>query len=95
MLQKLGSITLVLTLFMPLRQSGAQENETALSARLANYEMDVKLDAQKRLINGTEILTWKNSTSHSTSQTAISFVLQCLAERGEFTISFNTAAAQF
>ena len=68
MRQKLGSITLFLILFMPLRQASAQANETALSVRLANYEMDVKLDAQKRLIDGTEILTWKNNTSHLTSE---------------------------
>ena len=75
MRQKLGSITLFLILFMPLRQSAAPvrqsaapANETVLSTRLANYEMDVKLDAQKRLIDGTEILTWKNSTPHPTSE---------------------------
>lgn len=75
MRQKLGSITLFLILFMPLRQSAAPvrqsaapANETVLSTRLANYEMDVKLDAQKRLIDGTEILTWKNNTRHATSE---------------------------
>ncbi len=68
MRQKLGSITLFLIFFMPLRQSAAPGNETVLSARLANCEMAVKLAAQKRLIDGTEILTWKNSTPHPTSE---------------------------
>ena len=68
MRQKLSSITLALILIMPLKQSAGMANETALSSRLANYEMDVKLDAQKRLIDGTEVLTWKNNTSHPTSE---------------------------
>ncbi len=88
MLQRLGSITLVLILFMPIKQSTALANETALSARLANYEMDVKLDAQKRLIDGTEILTWKNSTPHATSE--LQFHLYYNAWLNEESSQFNS-----
>ena len=68
MLQRFSCITLVLILFTPFRQSAVAANETALSARLANYEMVVKLDTQGRLIDGTEIITWTNNTSHPTAE---------------------------
>ncbi len=42
------------------------ESNTPLSIPLANYEIDVTLDVEKRLINGTEILTWHNNTFYST-----------------------------
>jgi len=35
-----------------------------LSPRIANYTMDIRLDTDNRLIHGTEILTWRNATSH-------------------------------
>ncbi len=42
--------------------------QAPLSPRIANYEMDVKLDVANRLLDGTEILTWKNTTRHPTSE---------------------------
>ncbi|MFQ5864749.1 MAG: M1 family metallopeptidase [bacterium] len=44
------------------------QTNSQLSERIANYDMDVKLDVQNRLINGTELLTWKNSTAFPTSE---------------------------
>ncbi|RMF56458.1 MAG: M1 family peptidase [Calditrichaeota bacterium] len=39
-----------------------------LSERIANYQMDVKLDVEKKLLHGREILTWRNTTSHPTTE---------------------------
>lgn len=41
------------------------QSATPLSERLANYEMNVRLDVSKRLIDGTEILTWTNNTAYT------------------------------
>jgi hypothetical protein len=38
--------------------------EGALSPRIANYQMDVRLDVDKKLIHGTEVLTWRNTTRY-------------------------------
>jgi len=40
----------------------------ALSPRIANYRMDVRLDVDKRLIYGKEILTWRNATPHPATE---------------------------
>ncbi|MFQ5649808.1 MAG: M1 family metallopeptidase [bacterium] len=54
---------------LPDRSFSQRDNGSApLSPRLANYEMEVKLDVDKRLLDGTEVLTWKNNTSHPTSE---------------------------
>ncbi|MFQ5709944.1 MAG: M1 family metallopeptidase [bacterium] len=37
----------------------------ALSPRIANYVMDVKLDVQNHLLNGTEVLTWRNTADQA------------------------------
>lgn len=34
-----------------------------LSPRIANYDIDVRLDADKKLLAGKELLTWKNTSS--------------------------------
>ncbi len=34
-----------------------------LSQRIANYRMDARLDVSKKLLHGTEVLTWMNSTA--------------------------------
>jgi len=39
-----------------------------LSKRIANYTMDVRLDAEKKVITGTEILTWLNDTEVEISE---------------------------
>ena len=39
-----------------------------LSPRIANYSMDVKLDVDNRLLFGTEILSWRNTTSFPTEE---------------------------
>lgn len=46
-----------------LAQIGSGTPTAPLSPRLANYEMESRLDVEKRLIDGTEILTWANNTS--------------------------------
>ncbi len=66
----------------------AQTPVQPLSARLANYEMDVRLDVKKRLIDGTEILTWKNNTNHSTSE--LQFHLYYNAWLNEGSSQFNS-----
>ncbi len=33
-----------------------------LSPRIANYDMDIKLDAETKIIDGREILTWRNAS---------------------------------
>ncbi|MFC1561408.1 M1 family metallopeptidase [candidate division KSB1 bacterium] len=38
------------------------------SPRNANYTMNVRLDVDTRIISGTEMLTWQNTTSHSTDE---------------------------
>jgi hypothetical protein len=67
--EKFGMRTLVLVIavsFVPGLL--AQSASAPLSNRVANYDMDVKLDVGNRLIDGTEVLTWKNSTFHPTSE---------------------------
>jgi len=39
-----------------------------LSPRIANYEITVKLDADKKMLNGKEILRWKNTSSDIISE---------------------------
>ncbi|MFQ5637155.1 MAG: M1 family metallopeptidase [bacterium] len=84
-LQCFWSGLFVFSLFL---QTGAQDNGTALSARLANYEMDVKLDVQNRLIDGAEILTWTNSTSLPASE--LQFHLYYNAWRHDQTSMFKS-----
>ena len=54
-------------LALPL-YSQTSEAKAPLSNRIANYEMDVRLDVENRLIDATEVLTWKNSTFSETSE---------------------------
>ncbi len=61
----LGLNTLPLSAQQPDADSRMSE---PLSPRNANYTMDVKLDVEKRLINGTEVLNWRNTTSHPTDE---------------------------
>ncbi len=42
--------------------------ETPLSPRIANYDIDVRLDAEKKLIYGDERLTWKNTSSDAINE---------------------------
>ncbi len=41
--------------------AGSEESDP-LSGRNANYDIEVRLDAQRRLLEGREILRWRNST---------------------------------
>ncbi len=42
--------------------------DIALSPRNASYTMDVRLDPDEKLLHGTQVLTWRNITSHTTSE---------------------------
>lgn len=41
---------------------------TARSDRVASYQIEARLDPEKRLLTGTETLTWRNGTTHPTSE---------------------------
>jgi len=54
-------------------QAAAQDVKTLASGqpqsqRNANYSMDIRLDEQSRMLHGREILTWRNTTSHTTDE---------------------------
>lgn len=40
----------------------------ARSDRVASYQIDARLDPVRRLLSGTEIITWRNATTHPTSE---------------------------
>jgi len=65
-----GLFSIVLFFAAFAGQSIAQNAQMSepLSPRIANYTMDVRLDKEKRLIIGTETLTWHNTTSYSTGE---------------------------
>ena len=47
----------------------AQTGASAIrSPRNANYSIDVELDPASRTITGREVVTWRNTTSHPTSE---------------------------
>ncbi len=68
MLKNAVCMLLQVLFFVLVSYSPAQEMAKALSPRLANYEMDVRLDVPQRLVHGQEILTWTNSTQKATSE---------------------------
>lgn len=39
-----------------------------LSPRIANYDIDVKLDAERRLLYGKEVLNWRNTTNEPVNE---------------------------
>ncbi|MCB0293034.1 MAG: hypothetical protein KDH97_22455, partial [Calditrichaeota bacterium] len=39
-----------------------------LSPRIANYDIDVRLDPQTKMIQGKQLLTWKNTTANETAE---------------------------
>lgn len=41
---------------------------TALSPRIANYEMDVRLDADQRILKGQQILVWRNTSAYPVNE---------------------------
>ncbi len=43
---------------------GSPAPPAALSARNANYDIDVRLDTERKILDGREILTWTNTTEH-------------------------------
>jgi hypothetical protein len=42
--------------------------DVVLSPRNANYDMDVRLDAEEHLVHGTQVLEWRNPTQRATSE---------------------------
>ncbi|MCK5146718.1 M1 family metallopeptidase [bacterium] len=48
--------------------SGQVIFQEPLSPRNANYNMDIRLDTEKKQIHGSEILTWRNITHNATSE---------------------------
>ncbi len=42
--------------------------EEPLSPRIANYDIDVRLDVDTRILDGRQILTWHNRTSHPATE---------------------------
>jgi len=63
-------LSLALAMPLPLRSVSAQAVifETPLSPRIANYHIDVALDAETRTLRGEEILTWRNSSPDTISE---------------------------
>lgn len=42
--------------------------DAPLSPRIANYDIDVRLDAHRRLLHGREVLLWKNETTRPVNE---------------------------
>ncbi len=62
----------LLWLFLPLAPVLAQSPATVwfdppLSPRIANYDIDVKLDPEAKLLTAREIIRWRNATNSPTS----------------------------
>jgi hypothetical protein len=52
-----------------LAQQGSETpSADALSSRIANYMMEVRLDTDEKTIDGAATLTWRNTTSHPTNE---------------------------
>ncbi|NOZ56136.1 MAG: M1 family metallopeptidase, partial [Calditrichaeota bacterium] len=64
--------TLPLWLLLPLAFVSAQTTQTVwfnppLSPRIANYDIDVQLDPEAKLLTAREVIRWRNATSKPTS----------------------------
>jgi hypothetical protein len=57
-----NTITLFSLIFALSFAQGQIIFQETLSPRIANYEMDVVLDVEKKQVSGTEILTWRNTS---------------------------------
>ena len=69
--KSLKLLTIFLFFSMPLAAqfpTPPQLFANPLSPRIANYDIVVKLDTEKNLLHGKEILTWKNTTSENVSE---------------------------
>ncbi len=75
-------------LVSPINANAQAGSGEPLSPRNANYTMVVNLDTENRLINGTEILTWRNITQFPTSE--LQFHLYYNAWSGENTSFFQS-----
>ncbi len=54
----------VLILFLSANFVFSQDSLPPLSSRIANYTMTVSLDPAKKLVKGTEVLLWKNTSQN-------------------------------
>ncbi len=61
-------ITAFCLLFALIQAASAISAQEPLCKQVANYSLDVKLDTKAQMIKATEILTWTNNTSSSTSE---------------------------
>jgi hypothetical protein len=53
----------------------------ALSNRIANYDISVKLDAEKKILDGTETLTWKNTSTDDISELQFHLYLNAFKDK--------------
>jgi len=49
-------------------QPAAPQDDTPLSERIADYDIDVTLDPEHRILEGVETITWRNTTSQPASE---------------------------
>ncbi len=52
----------------PLAAQAPPGDAGARSSRNANYEIDARLDVTTRVLTGREVITWRNVTTHPTSE---------------------------
>jgi len=64
----LSSLILLISLFPRFIISQPVIFDTPLSPRIANYDIDVRLDAEKSLLYGREVLSWTNKSADVISE---------------------------
>ncbi|MCB9512437.1 MAG: M1 family metallopeptidase [Deferribacteres bacterium] len=60
--------TLCFVMSIACVQAQSQGTNEQLSARIANYTIDARLDADTRIVSGTEVIKWRNATSKPTQE---------------------------
>ena len=61
-------IWLLAACLLAIHAQGQVIFKTPLSPRIANYEMQVKLNPEAKQVLGSEVLTWRNATSKPTQE---------------------------
>ena len=58
----------VCSLFLIIMYPGFLLSQEPFCKQIANYTMDVKLDTEKKMINGRELLSWTNDSAYSVEE---------------------------
>jgi hypothetical protein len=62
------AVVVLAAAIMGVHGSAASAADAPLSPRNASYAIEARLDVERRLLTGTEVLTWRNVTAHATAE---------------------------